>query len=120
VVEELQRRTQSIRKFPVGTHTPHQEPRLLRELTDELLVTSSDAASRVGAEPPALQANPIYRLLAWLVADACGAATPMDSALALTVGKRLDRRALTVRAQLAAAYCVRCVHPVARQLCTSF
>jgi len=43
------------------------------------------------------------RLLAWVVADARGATMALDKALAETVGKRLDRQAQKVRAQLACA-----------------
>jgi hypothetical protein len=37
------------------------------------------------------------------VADARGALVPLDALVALTVGKRLDSRAITVRGELAAA-----------------
>jgi hypothetical protein len=35
--------------------------------------------------------NAALRLLAWTVADASGASVALDTPLALTVGKRLDR-----------------------------
>ena len=67
VTEELQRRTQRIRTCQVGKRTPYPEPRLLHELTDELLLASS-VVSHMSA--PALPGIAIFRLLALAVADA--------------------------------------------------
>ena len=103
VASGLQLRAQRIRTFPEGKFEPSAVQPLLVQLTDELLVTASDVASRVGAEEPAISGNSIFRLLAWTVADACGAGAAMDKPLALIVGRRLDSRAQTVRAQLEAA-----------------
>mmetsp|Transcript_61429 Transcript_61429/g.121534 ORF Transcript_61429/g.121534 Transcript_61429/m.121534 type:complete len:123 (+) Transcript_61429:1102-1470(+) len=51
-----------------------------------------------------LQQSPHSRwLLAWVVADARGAARPMDKALADSVGKRLEKQAQKVREKLADA-----------------
>ena len=89
-----------IRTFPEGKHTPSPLPRLLHELTDELLVVASNAVSGVGREEPVLSANAALRLLAWTVADAGGATVALDKPLALTVGKRLNRQAQSVRANI--------------------
>jgi len=72
-------------------------------LTDELLVIASDVVKSVAAEAKALSGNAGFRLLAWTVADARGATEVLDKPLALTVGRRLDSRALTVREDLAQA-----------------
>ena len=85
-----------IRTFPEGKFTPAPPPALLDELTDELIVLASGAVAGVAAESPKLSANAALRLLAWTVADARGADTPLDAALALTVGKRLERQAKSV------------------------
>ena len=66
-------------------------------------MTASDVASRVGAEAPAISGNSVFRLLVWMVADARGAGAAMEKPLALTVGRQLDSRAHTVRAELEAA-----------------
>ena len=76
---------------------------LLSTLTDELLVIASDAVKAVAAEGKALSGNGGLRLLAWTVADARGATAALDKPLALTVGRRLDSRAFTVRKDLEAA-----------------
>ena len=57
----------------------------------------------MSAEEPALSANAGLRLLAWTVADARGATRPLEKPMALTVGKRLDRQAQSVRGMLFAA-----------------
>lgn len=54
----------------------------------------------MGREQPPLSGNGVLKLLAWTVADARGATTLLDKSLALTVGKRLDRQAESVRAKL--------------------
>ena len=100
--EALQKLARRIRTFPEGEYTPTPPPRLLHELTDEVLVIASDAVSGVGREQPALSGNATLRLLAWTVADASGATVALDKPLALTVGKRLDRQAQSVRANFAA------------------
>ena len=83
-----------IRSFPEGQHTASPPPRLLHELTDEQIVVATRAVKAVAAEAPPLSGNRTYALLAWTVADARGAAVPLDRPLALTVGKRLDRGCL--------------------------
>jgi hypothetical protein len=92
-----------IRSFPEGVFPPSPPPSLLSVLTDELLVTASDVVKSVAAEDKALSGNAGFRLLAWTVADARGATAVLDKPLALTVGRRLDSRALTVREELAQA-----------------
>ena len=96
-------RARRIRTFREGTHTPSPPPAVLSQLTDELLVIASDVTAAVGAEGKALSGNSIFRLLAWTVADARGATAALEKPLALTIGRRLDSRAETVRDELAAA-----------------
>ena len=98
----LQKLAQRIRSFPEGKFTPSPPPRLLHELTDEILVVASSAVAGVGREEPALSTNAALRLLAWTVADALGASVVLDKPLALMVGKRLDRQAQSVRANFRA------------------
>ena len=87
--------------FPDGNFEPSPPPQILSKLTDEDLVLAADAVEAVAAKQ---QARPTgraqFRLLAWSVADARGAATPLDKAVAETVGKRLDRQAKKVRIAL--------------------
>ena len=81
---------------------PSPPPALIDAITDELLVVASDTVAAAATEAqtkPSGKAK--YRLLAWLVADARGADTPLDKALAETVGKRLDRQAAAVRTAIA-------------------
>jgi len=61
-------------------------------------VLSSDVVAGVARDGQAISANAALRLLAWTVADARGATVALDGPLALTVGKRLDRQAQSVRA----------------------
>ena len=103
VAEGLQLLARRIRTFPEGNFTPSPPPPLLSTLTDELLVIASDAVKAVAAEGKALSGNGGLRLLAWTVADARGATAALDKPLALTVGRRLDSRAFTVRKDLEAA-----------------
>ena len=103
VADGLQLLARRIRTFPEGSVTPSPPPTLLSTLTDELLVIASDAVKAVAAEGQALSANAGLRLLAWTVADARGATVALDKGLALTVGRRLNSRALTVRKELEAA-----------------
>ena len=73
-------------------------------LTDELLMVASDVVAAVATElEPKASGNAQWRLLAWTVAAARGATINLDTALALTVGKRLDRhqRCRRGRCQLA-------------------
>ena len=92
---------QRIRRFPEGEYPPLPHPQLLNQLTDELLVAASDGVKSVAAEAPSISGNSALRLLAWTIADARSATTVLEKPLALTVGKRLDRQAGSVRAQLA-------------------
>lgn len=101
VVDALKTVARRIRTFPEGQYVPSPRPQLLDRLTDELLVTASDVAKSVAAEAPPISGNSALRLLAWTVADARGATLVLEKPLALTVGKRLDRQAGSVRAQLA-------------------
>jgi hypothetical protein len=73
-------------------------------ITDGLLVVAVDVVAAVAADArPALSGKKQLRLLAWMLADARGAQTPMEKALAETVGKRLERQAQRVRPMLEAA-----------------
>ena len=101
-LEQLQQLARRIKASKEGTHPPSGEPRLLYELTDKDLVVLSDAVAAVRAESPALSANAALRLLAWTTADARGATVALDKPLALTVGKRLDRQAQSVREKIGA------------------
>lgn len=87
--------------FTGGDFEPSPPPQLLSKLTDEDLVLAVDAVEAVAAKQqqrPTGRAQ--FRLLAWTVADARGAATPLEKAAAETVGKRLDRQAKKVRGDL--------------------
>ena len=87
--------------FTGGDFEPSPPPQLLSKLTDEDLVLAVDAVEAVAAKQqqrPTGKAQ--FRLLAWTVADARGAATPLEKAAAETVGKRLDRQAKKVRGDL--------------------
>ena len=88
---------------------PLEPPALLSSLTDELLVLASDVVKAEAARCTVKNGlGPIsgkaqLRLLAWVVADARGAVTRLEKDLAETVGKRLDRQAQKVRADMTAA-----------------
>ena len=104
LIKALRSRAERLRPFAGGRFEPSQPPALLDKLTDQLLVVASDVVTSVAAEAsPALTGKATLRLLAWVVADARGATTPLDKALAETVGKRLDKQAQKVRETLAAA-----------------
>jgi len=108
VVSEKQRALETLarRILPSldGTFSPSPPPAMLDAITDELLVVASDAVAAVASEvQPKPSGRALVRLLAWVVADARGATMALDKALAETVGKRLDRQAQKVRAQLACA-----------------
>ena len=98
MAEALKKLAQRIRTFPEGRFPPSPPPALLDRITDELLVLSSDVVAGVARDGQAISANAALRLLAWTVADARGATVALDGPLALTVGKRLDRQAQSVRA----------------------
>ena len=100
VTESLKKIARRIRTYVEGTYEPSMPPQLLDNLTDELLVIASEADTSVSAEEPALTGNARLRLLAWTAADARGATRPLEKALALAVGKRLDRQAQSVQAVL--------------------
>ena len=77
-----------------GNFTPSPPPALLDSITDELLVVASDTVAAVATQAPTKPSGKAkLRLLAWLVADARGADTPLEKALAETVGKRLGNYA---------------------------
>ena len=104
LVDSLTKLAERIRPFSTGDFAPSPPPALLEKLTDQLLVVASDAVSAVAAAAtPPLTGKATLRLLAWVVADARGAATPLEKALADTVGKRLEKQAQKVRETLAAA-----------------
>ena len=102
VAEAIRKLARRIRACPDGKFQPSTPPQLLDKLTDELLIIALEAVVTVSAEEPALTANATLRLLAWTVADARGATQPLGKTLALTVGKRLDRQARSVRTVLSA------------------
>ena len=94
---------QRILAFKDGCFEPSPPPQLLQQLTNELLIMAVDAVWKAAAAAsPQPSGVARYRLLAWTVADARGAATPLDKPLALTVGKRLERQAIKTRADVAA------------------
>lgn len=96
-LRELARRWLS---FGAELHVPSDPPALLDKLTDELLVVSVDAVStEVGLHRrlETVSGKAQTRLLAWVVADARGAQTPLEKALADTIGRRLERQAERVR-----------------------
>lgn len=96
--DALRRRAERILASTEGGFSPSPPPALLDLITDELLVVASDAVKAVATAAKAKPSGKAQlRLLAWVVADARGADTPLDKALAETVGKRLDRQATTVR-----------------------
>ena len=96
----LKQLAQRIRTFPEAKFPPSPPPALLDRITDELLVLSSDVVAGVAKDGQPISANAALRLLAWTVADARGATVALDGPLALTVGKRLDRQARSVRVSL--------------------
>ena len=103
-VESLTRLAERLLPFPNGDFVPSPSPTLLAKLTDQLLVVISDAVAAVAAAAsPPLTGKATLRLFAWAVADARGATTPLEKALADTVGKRLEKQAQKVRDTLAAA-----------------
>ena len=98
--EDLRQRAERIRMVSEGEHLPAPERLGTKTITHELLMLSHDIV--LGLPPPKLSGKAQFRLLAWLVADAMTADTPLDRPLAETVGKRLARQADSVRGQLAA------------------
>ena len=100
----LKQLAQRIRTFPEAKFPPSPPPALLDRITDELLVLSSDVVAGVAKDGQPISANAALRLLAWTVADARGATVALDGPLALTVGKRLDRQARSVRVSLEALH----------------
>ena len=108
VVSEKQRALEALARrilpFPDGNFSPSPPPALLDAITDELLVVTADVVAAVAAEvAPRPSGKALLRLLAWVVADARGATVALEKVLAETVGKRLDRQAQKVRAELARA-----------------
>ena len=104
ISEKLRQLARRLLPFTEGSFEPSPPPCLLDNLTDELLVVAADAVDAVCATATARPSGKAqYRLLAWVVADARGAAVPMEKPLAETIGKRLDRQARKVRGDLARA-----------------
>ena len=97
VTEELRRRVQRLRSSTDGDFAPTGPPALLNELTDAVLVVASGIVSEAAST---LSGKAQLRLLAWLLADARGATSPLDKKLAETVGKRLSAQAQRVRCAL--------------------
>ena len=102
--------------FGVNVFVPLEPPALLDRLTDELLVLSCDAVAaevQVARRNETISGKAQTRLLAWVISDARGAHIRMESALAETVGKRLQRQAQKVRDDTALAV------TTAQQACVS-
>jgi hypothetical protein len=78
-------------------------PPVVKIVLDGLLVLSQDAIDAVveaAAEPkPSVRSQ--LKALGWLVADAVGQTVPWSPEVALTVGKRLEKRVGIVRAAIA-------------------
>ena len=100
VMAALRQRAQRLLPFKEGDFTASNPPSLLDTLTDASLVVASGIVTE---EAAGLSGKAQIRLLAWLLADARGATTPMDKKLAETVGKRLDAQVKRVRSALAEA-----------------
>ena len=89
--------------YPKGNFDYSPPPSVLETITDANLDTALEVVAAVGAAvKPVLSGAAENRLLAWLVADARGATKVLDPPSAETVGKRLRKQALKVRADLAA------------------
>ena len=97
VTASLRQRAQRLLPFTEGNFTASGPPSLLDALTDASLVVASGIVSE---EAPQLSGKAQLRLLAWLLADARGATTPIDKKLAETVGKRLDAQVKRVRSAI--------------------
>ena len=88
---------------PQSTYTPSPPPPLLTQLTDFDLIVAKDAVwQAAAAAQPQPSSSARYRLLAWVVADARGAAQPLAPPTALKVGKRLEAQALKARGDFSA------------------
>ena len=98
VAESLAESALRLLRHPNGDFTPTGGTPLLEVITDTLLVVAADAVA--AAATTSAGVNDRYRLLAWVVADARGATIAMEKALALNVGKKLDRQAQKVRVAL--------------------
>ena len=97
----FQRLAERILTSPDGNFEPSPPPQLLDELTDEDIAVAVDVVEAVVTkQQPRPSGRAQFRLLAWTVADARGAAAPLDMAVAEAVGKRLDRQAKKVRGDL--------------------
>ena len=98
VAEALVSCAQRILAFPGGNFTPTPAPPLLTQLTDFDLIVAKDAVwQAAAAAEPKPSGSARYRLLAWVVADARGAAQSLAPPTALKVGKRLEAQALKAR-----------------------
>ena len=94
----FQRLAERILTSPDGNFKPSPLPQLLDELTYEDIAVAVDVVEAVVTkQQPRPSGRAQFRLLAWTVADARGAAAPLDRAVAEAVGKRLDRQAKRVR-----------------------
>ena len=97
--EGLRQRAERIQMVPEGEHTPSADRLGPQAITHELLMLADDTVKGVAS---ALSGKAQLRLLAWLVADAMSAGTPLEKPLAETVGKRLNRQAQRIRGELVA------------------
>ena len=93
----LRQQAERLLPYTDGKFSPSPPPAALENLTDELVVVAAEVVGIIGA---GLGVNARFRLLSWVVADARGAQVVMEPNLALTVGKRLERQAESVRAKL--------------------
>ena len=95
--------TKRLLAFAAGVYLPPEPPALLSSLTDEVLVMASDVVTATVVEwqgpHQSMSQRGQHQLLTQVVADARGYALdePFDKALALTIGKRLERQATKVR-----------------------
>ena len=74
---------------------------LAKSYTDELNIITVDVVTGVCAEARS-SGRARHRLLAWVVGDLIGKRLDGDTAVAETVGKRLERQAGRTRASIAA------------------
>lgn len=98
----LRTRAEHIINASEGKFVASGPPALVGIVLDGLLVLAQDAIDAfvtAAAEPkPAVRAQ--LKTLGWLVADAMGQLTPWPPDVALTVGKRLEKRVSIVRGSI--------------------
>jgi hypothetical protein len=97
--EDLRKRADRIQMSTEGEHAPSVERLGPQTITHALLMLADDTVKGCASK---LSGKAQFRLLAWLLADAMSAGTPLDKPLAETVGKRLGRQVQRVRTELVA------------------